>query len=368
MNMNTVARAAVGVYLGVAAVCCLAAATPGFAQERVPNTILRGTVVDHLTGTPINLAAVHLLTVDGRTLRTVYSDSLGRFALPVEEARQLRISSERMGYRAMQSRPIVLGDPPWEPLQLRLPPVALPLPTLTVTTESRLAPLRRTEQLISGRVFEDNTTTPVPGATVYLLHSNGRTISRAISDEHGLFRLVTPIPGVYRLRGERVGYRTSESSDIGTGLGDTITVDFYLGVSALPLAPLVVRASAKPWGPRSGDAGLEDFYNRMARWHVFSEFITSQELAAADSIGTPLWRLIDHKVLRKPHGCTGGTKVFLNGGEIVVDSAALEDRYPPHVLAGVEVHSAPTIPAEFPMRGARPGSMICTVIALWLKR
>jgi hypothetical protein len=274
----------------------------------------------------------------------------------------------------MQSRTIVLGAQPWEPLQLRLPPSALPLPAINVATEAGLPPIRRTEQLIYGRVFEDNTTAPVAGVTVHLLHYSGRSIARTISDETGSFRLVTPIPGMYRLRGERLGYRTSESPDIGTGLGDTIAVDFFLGVDALPLAPLIVRASAKPWGPRASHADLEDFYKRMSRWHVFSEFITQQDLASADSTHMTLTRLIGQRVLRSPRACTGGTKYFFNGGEIRVDTSGVGlDMFLLRDLVGVEVHTAPQIPAEFgltPPTGARvqPGMMVCRVIAIWWKR
>jgi hypothetical protein len=356
----------------VAVLCSAIGQLPVAAQDAMTNALLRGTVVDHLSATPIDGAAVHLLSVDGRTLRTVMSDSLGRFALPLGELREFRISSERIGYRTMQSRTIVLGAQPWEPLQLRLPPSALPLPAITVTSEAGLSPIRRTEQLIYGRVFEDNTTTPIASVTVHLLHHSGRSIARTTSDVQGFFRLVTPIPAVYRLRGERVGYRTTDSPDIGTGLGDTLAVDFFLGVDVLPLAPLIVRASAKPWGPRASYAHLEDFYRRMARWHVFSEFMTQEELARADSAHVTLSQLIGQRVLRNPRACTGGTKYFLNGGEVRMDTSGVGlDMFLPRDLAGVEVHTAPQIPAEFglmpPSPRAQPGQMVCKVVAVWLK-
>src|SRR5262249_51724193 len=86
-------------------------------------------------------------------------------------------------------------------------------------------PVRVGEQLIHGRVIDDDSHAIVPGATIEL-YSKGKRLSTTIADAYGLFRIISPVPGSYTLRAARIGYKTADSPELKLILGDTIRLVF----------------------------------------------------------------------------------------------------------------------------------------------
>jgi Carboxypeptidase regulatory-like domain len=64
-------------------------------------------------------------------------------------------------------------------------------------------------QTIAGAVFDSNTSAPLPGVLVSLLDSNGERVRAVLSDEVGRFTIEVGGFGRFRLRGERIGLRTT---------------------------------------------------------------------------------------------------------------------------------------------------------------
>jgi len=60
---------------------------------------------------------------------------------------------------------------------------------------------------VSGRILAEGSGEPIPEAWVELLREDGRAVTRIPSDEEGRFLLRPPVPGEYRLRVSRKGYR-----------------------------------------------------------------------------------------------------------------------------------------------------------------
>lgn len=90
-----------------------------------------------------------------------------------------------------------------------------------------LLPGAAAAQVVSGRVVEAGTGTPVSAAFVTLVDSAGLDRTSGLAGEDGAFRLLAPSPGRYRLRAERIGYRsiTTELLDVAVeGLQLTIEV------------------------------------------------------------------------------------------------------------------------------------------------
>jgi hypothetical protein len=86
-------------------------------------------------------------------------------------------------------------------------------------------------QVVRGSVRSRATDASIPGTVLVLLDSAGETAARVLADEHGGFALYARIPGRYRLRAARIGFRPL-TSDAFTLLGDTMVT---IGLVDIPL-------------------------------------------------------------------------------------------------------------------------------------
>ncbi len=87
---------------------------------------------------------------------------------------------------------------------------------------------------ITGSVVDQETGTPLPGASVLLV---GENIGAATNAE-GRCTIESVNPGEYTLRASVVGYEI-ERREVTVPAGDTVMVDFALSVSAIQLDELV---------------------------------------------------------------------------------------------------------------------------------
>ena len=78
------------------------------------------------------------------------------------------------------------------------------LDSILVSGRSEERRVRAGEQLIHGRLIDEETHSTIPGATVEL-SSKGKRVSSTLADPNGLFRIITPLPGAYTLRAQRIG-------------------------------------------------------------------------------------------------------------------------------------------------------------------
>ena len=94
-------------------------------------------------------------------------------------------------------------------------------------------------QVISGRLFEAGSSRPVDAAVVSLL-ATGRSVLSVESDSAGYFRVPVSRPGWYGLRVERLGYATASTDSLEVRAHENVEIVIRLGVTALPLEPLIV--------------------------------------------------------------------------------------------------------------------------------
>lgn len=113
------------------------------------------------------------------------------------------------------------------------------------------APLRA--QHVQGRVLEQGTEAAVAGAVVVLLDLSGRPVDRTLSDEIGHFALRAPSPAFYRLRADRVGYRSTMSPDVEVGAQGVAGYRMLVGAEALTLEGLVVQSTSRRCTVRPGE-------------------------------------------------------------------------------------------------------------------
>jgi len=365
-----------------------------FGQERSLSSRIDGLLLDESTGLPIPQATIRLLDPLGQMIMASVTTQEGRFSLRTPGYGTFHLRSSALGYFSEESGEFSLPPGRIFAIEIRLAPSPLPMDSVVVAARRR--PLRVTEQLIQGTLKDAITGDPVSQGSVSLLKAMGSgvddvdLVEEVRTDRDGFFSFVTPLPGTYRLRGERMGYRTSKTQDLFLMPGDTLFLDLLMGVDAFVMDPLVVTASARPWGDRYSLMGMESFFHRQSRFGNSGSgtFLTRDSLAGYEGrLDTNRILLMSVRSVRAlndgggvilPHGCN--PRYYLNDVEIVRGDAVhepmmgadpstpmswgmnLEAMYPPETLEAIEVYVSPTIPAEF------SEGYPCGVVALWTRR
>ena len=92
-------------------------------------------------------------------------------------------------------------------------------------------------------VVVDSGRVPVPGVVVSLVGTDSVIVGRALTNERGAFRLTAAVPGTYRVRTLRIGYRPATSESIALGAGAEVT--YTVTVASIPFALASVRIEAR---------------------------------------------------------------------------------------------------------------------------
>lgn len=359
--------------------------SPIEAQEITaqPGPLVQGAVTAEESGMPLAAVAVTLFGGDGDELLTVLTDDQGRYSLRAPASGVYRLRAERTDYHPRESGPFTLQATDTLPLDFQLFPALLLLDSILVSGQRRNRPLRAGEQLVYGRLLDDAFGEPIPQGLIRLLGESGPAAATTLSDDEGLFWLVSPSAGTYRLQAERIGYKTSTGPVLYLMLGDTIGLDFYLSVEAVLLNPIVVRAAERPWEDRYDLTGLEGFLRRYSTLSRagFGEFLTRDSIAEYEDRVITSGHMLLQSMTSVRNVVSGGLgygqvilrqgcipHYFLNGTLVppdAVDSGQINPMaiYPPETLEAVEVYVRPTIPAEF-LQGGFP----CGVVALWARQ
>ncbi|MEX2531936.1 MAG: carboxypeptidase regulatory-like domain-containing protein, partial [Gemmatimonadota bacterium] len=336
---------------------------------------IQGVVLDRETGNPIPSAIVQLSTA-GET-RSERTDGAGRFAFVDTPLGTYRLEALHPGYRAAPAREVTVAAGETLDLELLLDPDPLLLDSILVSAERAERALRTEEQLIVGRLIDDESGEPLQMGTMRLVSHLGSPVATIFSDDDGRFRLVSPRPGTYRVTAERMGYEPAESAELHLMPGDSIGVEFRLSARAILVEPLTVTASARPWGDRADLRSMSEFFDRWSRFADggFGEFLTRDEIAEWEGRApTPGHMLLNTgmstmRVLPDGRVQLRGTDV---GGQYcsptyAVNGVTLPEGQPvPSFdvsdLEAVEVYTRPNIPVEL-TRGEFP----CGIVAYWTR-
>ena len=339
---------------------------------------LGGTAIEKLSRVPVASATVRLITSTGDPLATSITDSRGRFRFDLPAPGQYRIRAERPGFLTVESSLLSVEAGVARTIELELTRRPVLLDSVLVRESSITTPLRPTEQLIQGRLLDDDTGEPIPGGTIELRDASSTSVTQAISDRNGSFRLVSPNPGTYSMRGERPGFQTAEQNDLILGLGDSLLIEFRLSRNAAILAPVLVTASAKPWMGAASRRALQELYDRMNRFgqRRYAQFILRDTIDAYDRRDYSTAELLA-RVVRSGSPTERERRCF--GARYYVDGLPFEafgsesEFWPLKLLETIEVYTHPTLPAEFasPIFAAAlrsPAVPPCRVISMWTRR
>jgi len=358
---------------GLGALVCTVSIAEGATAQR---TGVSGVVIEELTRTPVPGATIHLLSDSARAIATTTTDAIGRFRFDVPAPGVYQVRVDRLGFQRQESPRLTVKAGRVEVIQLELVRRPIVLDSVLIRSETDTKPVGALQQLIHGRLLDDDTGEPIPDGTIELRDSRKKSAAKVVTDANGRFRLVTPSPGTYSLYGERPDYKPAEQTDLRMQLGDTVVLEFRLSRRAVLLAPVLVTESAKPWMERDKRGRMQDLYDRMKRFGSarYATFILRDTIEAYDrrdfTLGDMLYRSIKRPP-PDPRACVGG-HVFVDGFPWEAQGGSLSDFWPLNTIDVIEVYTHPTIPAEFASPTSNPGARSsmrrpCQVISVWTR-
>ena len=229
-------------------------------------------------------------------------------------------------------------------------------------------------QHVEGRVVDDATGEPIPGATVTLFSSDGGAAARALTDAQGGFRLAVTQPGRFSVGAERVGYQPARSGGMTVTPDDIVRVEVRMAAGAVLLAPLTVVAASRPVTRNAGMAGFE--YRQRRGWGRYMGPEQIQRLTGwrpSDLLQTIPFVQVrggPERVVtlrRRAGGVNSGPRcvptVYVDG--FAADGLSVDEAVGGRDLAAIEVYDSPSLaPIEFQPRDR---DRACGVVVVWTR-
>ena len=100
-------------------------------------------------------------------------------------------------------------------------------------------------QIVRGRVLEEGVGTPLAGAMIVLVDSEGAQVGRILTDDLGRFTLRAPQAGAYTLRADRIGYASITSPPLALAPGAGAFHDMVVPVQAIALDNITVEGERR---------------------------------------------------------------------------------------------------------------------------
>ncbi len=135
-------------------------------------------------------------------------------------------------------------------------------------------------QTVRGRLLDGRTRTPIATGRVLLLTESSQIVAQSLTDSLGAFELRAGSPGLFYVRGERIGYTTATDGILDILEGGEISIDFYL----LPAPVEIPGVAVSVDGPDPLDRALQrrlrlgGFFERLRAG--FGHFLTPDEIEA----------------------------------------------------------------------------------------
>ncbi|MCL7966167.1 MAG: carboxypeptidase-like regulatory domain-containing protein [marine benthic group bacterium] len=118
-------------------------------------------------------------------------------------------------------------------------------------------------QTLRGRVLEQGTDSPIPGALLLLQSPEGEEVASAVSGESGAWVLRAPSAGEWLVRVERIGFAASTAGPFRVAVGADVAVPLEVSSAPLELPALTIEGE-------SGGCGLDPDEGE-AVWRLWDE-------------------------------------------------------------------------------------------------
>jgi hypothetical protein len=235
-------------------------------------------------------------------------------------------------------------------------------------------------QSVKGRLLDGQSGAPISAADLVLLAGTegDRIVSGGQTDSLGSFLIEGRTEGRFRLKAERLGYRSVTSPPFDLTVRDTLEVELRMSVEAILLAPLTVVSKRVPlvFSQRLASGGFverKDIYGKdgmgsghfleRSDWenrtpHRLAEIV--REVPGVRIVGGREIRLRSVTSLGEPWGCVpmyylDGALFRLGAGE------SIEAYVSPLSISAIEVYPGLSRPPQFMDMGEKA----CGAIVIW---
>lgn len=134
-------------------------------------------------------------------------------------------------------------------------------------------------QVVTGQVVDSTSGMGVGAGFVVLLDSLGNEVGRTLSDRDGHFRLAVVGAGTYRLRSERIGYRSNMSRAIEVRSNESIDYDLHVAAIPIVLSAVTVPGEDRCRVNPDGAAETALIWEEIRKALAATAWDSTQELA-----------------------------------------------------------------------------------------
>jgi hypothetical protein len=235
-------------------------------------------------------------------------------------------------------------------------------------------------QQVTGLVL-DPERNPIPTAEIRFQAADGSVVLGMVAGSEGRFRTNVIEAGHYWIMVSRIGYEATQIGPLALSEGDSIEVELFMDVDAIPLEGITVTVSARPWWEHLESPGLWEFWERKEHFERLGSgnFYTYEDLKPFGGSPAAL-AITDLAPFFFPENKNGwGNSFFIKGRSgcdpllfldghllrgLFGEPPVLDDFIPLSLIAAVEVYrGASDVPGEFRGYGSN-----CGAIAVWSLR
>ncbi len=214
----------------------------GFTNIKDPAPTVEGKLNINVVKTDDGSVAGLPVTISGGLTATLSTNASGTVALAGLDAGTYTVNSSDDGYASDGPKDVEMPTDSSEK-------------SVTITlTPKELPPEPLEPGAIEGYVSEEDTGTPLPGATVELLGSEGGLESTTTAGALGYYRFDALAPGGYKVNGSLAGYESDHNSPVTVSEGETTRSDLVLAKEIVvpPTPPEVPPDLPKTGGAVTG--------------------------------------------------------------------------------------------------------------------
>jgi hypothetical protein len=229
-------------------------------------------------------------------------------------------------------------------------------------------------QVVTGRLLESGTGTPVTSGMVMLLDTTFTVRTSAISNQTGAFQLDAPSPGSYYVLTEALGYQPIIDGILDLGPGGSINIELFVSPRPLQLDSMIVAVERVMIFQHLEKNGFNE-----RRGSGFGHFITPEEIQERNpSYFGELFRntpgislvgggsLSGTQIQFRNASIRGGVcspPIYVDGAQVNTEFGGLEEVVDIHQIAAIEVYTrASDVPLEW--GGTLAG---CGIVLIWTR-
>lgn len=120
-------------------------------------------------------------------------------------------------------------------------------------------------QEVRGTVRLEALNDPVSAAVVELLDESGAAVRRSLTDERGVYRIVAPNTGQYRLRVERIGLAAHVSAAFDVPAAGVLIRDVVVGLEPISLAGITVERTSRCSLQRDAPVSIQRLWDEASK-------------------------------------------------------------------------------------------------------